>query len=560
MKRAFISAVLTTSVIALLAPVAALAARSSTATQPRVYAGTICAYTAGSSVTIGQSCGSPSDVTIAIGRRARLAYRGSTSPIPAPVPGDAGAAFVWYNKNNLPVAWKLEYSENTFTYAKTLIRGTYVASTGNCSAGTLSIQRLGSQGSEVTVTTNGYTVYQNGGNTSSCSSVTGAYAANEPIIAWVFELSNGTWAAVRINANPVGANRNPSSDQHVVFGIICAYTPGQSAIISQDCGSSSDITVTFDKNTWLVYQGSTSPVPAPVVGDSAAAYLRWVNNFATVGEFAYGEDAFAFAHSLLRGRYVSSTGTCSSGSLTIRNLGSASDTIFATDAYTIYENAGKASTCAAVTGGYKAGENLFVAADEITDGSWYARRVNAHPYVSHRHPRKGLKVLFGTICSYAPHRNVTISQDCGSPSDITVKLGAEAKLDYEGSGSPVPAPAVGDSAAAFLRWHKNTPITWKLEYSENTFAFAKAQFLGSYVSSDGTCSTGDLTIQGYGKAHAQRTFSTDAYTVYLSRGKASTCAAVSGSYASGEKLRVNADAMTDNTWYATRVDALPRKK
>jgi hypothetical protein len=555
MKRLLVSTVLSSSLVGLLIPAMAMAASRDTATTPRVVIGTICSYTAGSSVTIGQSCGSPSDVTVTLRTHTGLDYAGTTSPPPAPVNGDAAAAFVWYNKAGNPISWKLEYSETTFAYAKTLIPGTYVSGTGDCASGTLSIEGLGSKATEHTFITDSLTAYEDSGNANTCATVTSAYVPNEPIVVWADALTTGNWYARRVNANPAGSHRNPSSDQHVVFGIICSYTAGSSVTISQNCGSSSDVTVNLDQHTWFVYRGSTSPTPAPIVGDSAAAYLRWRNNFATVGEFAYSEDTFAFAQGLFAGTYVSSSGDCTTSSLTIQDLGSTNQTSFATDLNTIFENRGVASTCAAVTGAYVLGEPFVVSANEMTDASWYALRINAHPAISHRHPAKSLRVLFGTVCAYTPGVSVTISQNCGSPSDITVKLSGDANLVYEGSTSPAPAPVVGDSAAAFLRWHGAQPVASKLEYNETTFAFATSRFLGSYVSSTGTCSSGTVTIQDFGKSSAQTTFSADAYTVYLNKHKASTCATVSGTYASGEALRINANAVTNDTWYATQIDA-----
>jgi len=560
MKRILVSAILSCSLGALLVPTMALAATRDTASQPRVFIGTICAYTAGSSVTVSQSCGSPSDVTITLRSHTFIEYAGTTSPPPAVSAGDAAGVFVWYSKKGAPISWKLEYSETAFVYAKTLVPGMYVSSTGNCTSGTLSIESLGSKGVERTFITNGSTVYENSGAASTCTSVTGGYVASQPVVVWAYALTTGNWYAKRVNANPAGSHRNPGSDQHVVFGIVCSYTAGQNIVISENCGSSSDVTVTLDKGTWLVYKGSTSPTPAPAVGDSAAAYLRWKNNFATAGELAYSEDTFAFARGLFAGTYVSSSGNCTAGSLTIQDLGNSNQTTFSADVNTIFEKKGAASTCAAVTGAYSAGEPFIVAANENTDGSWYAIRINANPAISHRGPGRNLHVLFGTICAYTAGQSVTISQNCGSPSDITVNLSTKAKLDYEGTTSPAPAPLAGDSAAAFLNWRRGASVTGKLEYSENPFAFATGRFLGSYVSSDGTCSSGDLTIQNLGRLAVQTTFSTDGYTVYLNGHKASTCATVSGAYASGEALRVNASALTNDTWYATKIDAQPLHK
>ena len=558
MKKLVVSLVVSSALVAVLIPSAVFAAQGPQGGGPQVEFGTICSYTAGQSVTLSQDCSSSSVITVNLSKWTWLAYQGTTSPMPAPAVGDAAAAFVFMHKGQ-QVAWKLEYSESAFVVAKQLFPGTYVSSTGDCTSGTLTTQGLGPQGTQSTFTTDGNTVYENGGQASTCATVTGAYAANEPLVVEASLLTTNTWYATRVNANPASSHRFPPTNTHVVFGTICSYTAGQSVTISQNCGSSSDVTVTLDSHTWLVYEGTTSPVPAPVVGDASAAYLRWNQKQSTAGELAYSENPFAFAHGVFAGDYVSSTGDCTSGTLTIQGFDAqATPTMFNTDASTVYETGGAPSTCATVTGAYATNEPILVLGNEITNGTWYATRINANPLRAHHFPRKNANVIFGTICSYTAQQSVTISQNCGSSSDVTVNLTKRTFLVYKGTTSPAPAPVLGDSAAAYLHWRGGKSGASELAYSENPFAFSKSFFAGTYVSSGGTCSSGTLTIQSLDSSATQTTFGIDSNTVYENAGTASTCATVTEGYAANEVLAVHADELTNATWYATTVNANAR--
>lgn len=178
----------------------------------------------------------------------------------------------------------------------------------------------------------------------------------------------------------LAAGHKPPKGARVAFGTICDYTAGKSVTISLSCGSSSDATVNLNKHTRLVYEGSTNPAPAPVAGDAAAAFLRWHKGAAIVKKLEFSESAFGFAHAQYPGTFVSSTGDCTSGTLTIQGQGKKGKTAtFNTDANTVYLNADAPSDCATVTGAYTAKERINVTGRELTDGSWYAARVNANP-------------------------------------------------------------------------------------------------------------------------------------------------------------------------------------
>lgn len=182
---------------------------------------------------------------------------------------------------------------------------------------------------------------------------------------------------------PVGvlAAHQPHKKVKVVTGTLCTYTAGVSAtinLVAANCGTTTDVTVNLNKHTRLVDE--STPVAAPVAGDSAAAFLRWHKGKAIAKKLEYGTSLFAYAHHEFAGKYVSSTGDCTSGTLTINGLGSkkkgVSDT-FTTDSNTKYRSNGSSATCAAVTGAYKVGERINVAGREMTDGSLYAKLVNA---------------------------------------------------------------------------------------------------------------------------------------------------------------------------------------
>ena len=172
-------------------------------------------------------------------------------------------------------------------------------------------------------------------------------------------------------------------------------------------------------------------------------------------------------------------------------------------------------------------------------------------------PAKGAAAVFGTVCAYTAGSSLTVSQSCGSSSDVTVALNAHTRLTYMGTTSPTPAPVAGDSAAGFLRWHKGKAVVKHLEYSEAAFGFAHKQFAGTYVSSTGDCTTGTLTTAGLGskKSKVDSTFNTDANTVYLQDDGASTCATVTAGYKVGERVNVSGSELTNASWYAKTVNA-----
>jgi len=166
----------------------------------------------------------------------------------------------------------------------------------------------------------------------------------------------------------------------VLMGTICSYTAGASLTISSSCGTPADVTVTLNRHSRLDYEGTTAPTPAPATGDAAVASLRWHKGSAIVKRLEYSETAFAVKHEEFPGTYVSSTGDCTSGTLTIAGLGhgkKSGSSTFNTDTNTVYTSGGTASTCSVVTGAYKANERLNVRGEELTNGTWYAARVNA---------------------------------------------------------------------------------------------------------------------------------------------------------------------------------------
>lgn len=158
-----------------------------------------------------------------------------------------------------------------------------------------------------------------------------------------------------------------------------------------------------------------------------------------------------------------------------------------------------------------------------------------------------VKVEFGNLDAYSAGSSATIN-------GVTVVLTKHTKLIAEDAAASTAGPTVGDSAAAFVRWHKGTEIAKKLEYGTTSFAFKKKHFSGRYVSNDATT----LTIKTKSSHHTwtDRTFNTDSNTKYFDNGKSVS----TPTYSANERVNVRGLEMTDGTWYAAVVKLLHNTK
>lgn len=177
----------------------------------------------------------------------------------------------------------------------------------------------------------------------------------------------------------------PAKGTKYVNGALCSYTAGKRATIAKPSSSCAGPTVTIRLNKHTKLVDETSPATPVTAGDAVAAFLEWKHGRYTAKKLEYGTSPFVFRHQRFSGKFVSFTGACPAGVLTIRSLGNkGKDVSFSTDSKTVYADRGNASTCAAVTAAYKMGERINVTAGQNTDNSLYAERVNANPRSDNR--------------------------------------------------------------------------------------------------------------------------------------------------------------------------------
>jgi hypothetical protein len=138
----------------------------------------------------------------------------------------------------------------------------------------------------------------------------------------------------------------------------------------------------------------------------------------------------------------------------------------------------------------------------------------------------------GTISAYTAGSSVTVNGQL-------ITLDKHTKLVSEDGSA---APTVGDSAVAFVRWHKHTAIAKKLEFGATAFAYMRHDFSGRYKTSTATLLS--ITVR-----KSVLNFTTDSHTKYYDNGHAVTVP----SYIANERVTVRAEAFTDGTWYAAVV-------
>jgi hypothetical protein len=199
-------------------------------------------------------------------------------------------------------------------------------------------------------------------------------AAGIASLALVAGLSTNAFAAHNHNAAHKGT--------HAVFGTLCTYTADQTASIAPagtTCGSSTDVTFTLNKHTKLIDQSNDNNA-APVAGDSAEAFLVKHHGNLVARRLRYGTSPFRVAIARVHGSYVSSTGDCSAGTLTIQvGHKNTRDLTFDTGTDTRYRIRGNSASCADAQATYATGERLRVRATELSDGSWDARAIDVKP-------------------------------------------------------------------------------------------------------------------------------------------------------------------------------------
>jgi hypothetical protein len=114
---------------------------------------------------------------------------------------DAVAAFLqWHHGHS--IVKKLEYGITPFVFRHHEFAGKSPSFTGTCPDGTLTIETLGKHPAEVDFSTDSMTRYKQKDRASNCDSVTASYSVKERINVTGGELTDDTWYAEVVNANP----------------------------------------------------------------------------------------------------------------------------------------------------------------------------------------------------------------------------------------------------------------------------------------------------------------------------------------------------------------------
>lgn len=145
------------------------------------------------------------------------------------------------------------------------------------------------------------------------------------------------------------------------------------------------------------------------------------------------------------------------------------------------------------------------------------------------------KTEAGTLSAYAAGSSATVN-------GVRIRLTKHTKLVSEDAAAKTAGPVAGDSAVAFIRWHKHTALAKKLEYGTTAFVYLKRDFSGRYVSSMAT----SVTIRVHKKMD---TFNTDSSTKYYQNGHS----VLLPSYRPKERVTIRGEESTNGSWYAAVV-------
>jgi hypothetical protein len=166
----------------------------------KVVYGTLCSYT-GTHATVASPSSSCSGATVGLRLNKHTKLVDEDKDADAPAVNDAAAAFLKWKNGHYTVK-KLEFGTSAFVFRHALFSGTNPSFTGTCTAGTLTIMTLGKHGKPASFSTDGNTKWESANTASNCATVTGGFTKKERTNVTGGGLTDGTWYAEIVNANP----------------------------------------------------------------------------------------------------------------------------------------------------------------------------------------------------------------------------------------------------------------------------------------------------------------------------------------------------------------------